>query len=204
MRSRESTKDVRPFRGCMPEPLLNNVNLHGRGRENSPMITMRKLGSISSFPENSAEFRRIQATGRAPAVVEEERSWARWIRLVEPFDSSISSLKSETVWQLKLWFKPPNSASGPRFGPIWARIGLNLVSLGSYFRDAQFDYKLAEIGVQVGHAGSLDPMETGLLIVCVGIATKLVGRAMKVTKSKHYATLLKRNELLLMVHLCNA
>ena len=29
---------------------------------------------------------------------------------------------------------------------------------------------------QVGHAGTLDPMATGLLIVCVGKATKLVER----------------------------
>lgn len=27
--------------------------------------------------------------------------------------------------------------------------------------------------MQVGHAGTLDPMATGLLIVCVGKATKL-------------------------------
>jgi len=30
--------------------------------------------------------------------------------------------------------------------------------------------------LQVGHAGTLDPMATGLLIVCVGKATKLVER----------------------------
>jgi len=30
--------------------------------------------------------------------------------------------------------------------------------------------------LQVGHAGTLDPMATGLLIVCVGKATKLVDR----------------------------
>jgi len=30
--------------------------------------------------------------------------------------------------------------------------------------------------MQVGHAGTLDPMATGLLIVCVGKATKLVDR----------------------------
>lgn len=29
---------------------------------------------------------------------------------------------------------------------------------------------------QVGHAGTLDPMATGLLIVCVGKATKVVDR----------------------------
>lgn len=32
------------------------------------------------------------------------------------------------------------------------------------------------VGLQVGHAGTLDPMATGLLIVCVGKATKLVER----------------------------
>lgn len=31
--------------------------------------------------------------------------------------------------------------------------------------------------MQVGHAGTLDPMATGLLIVCVGKATKLVDRS---------------------------
>lgn len=30
--------------------------------------------------------------------------------------------------------------------------------------------------LQVGHAGTLDPMATGLLIVCVGKATKVVDR----------------------------
>lgn len=30
--------------------------------------------------------------------------------------------------------------------------------------------------VQVGHTGTLDPMATGLLIVCIGKATKLVER----------------------------
>lgn len=30
--------------------------------------------------------------------------------------------------------------------------------------------------LQVGHAGTLDPMATGLLIVCVGKSTKLVDR----------------------------
>lgn len=30
--------------------------------------------------------------------------------------------------------------------------------------------------LQVGHAGTLDPMATGLLIVCVGKATKLADR----------------------------
>lgn len=29
---------------------------------------------------------------------------------------------------------------------------------------------------QVGHAGTLDPLSTGLLIVCVGKATKLADR----------------------------
>lgn len=29
---------------------------------------------------------------------------------------------------------------------------------------------------QVGHAGTLDPMATGLLIVCIGKATKVVDR----------------------------
>lgn len=32
------------------------------------------------------------------------------------------------------------------------------------------------IYLQVGHAGTLDPMATGLLIVCVGKATKIVDR----------------------------
>lgn len=30
--------------------------------------------------------------------------------------------------------------------------------------------------LKVGHAGTLDPMATGLLIVCIGKATKLVER----------------------------
>lgn len=30
--------------------------------------------------------------------------------------------------------------------------------------------------LQVGHTGTLDPMATGLLIVCIGKATKLVER----------------------------
>lgn len=35
-------------------------------------------------------------------------------------------------------------------------------------------YNLYSDGLQVGHAGTLDPMATGLLIVCVGKATKVV------------------------------
>jgi hypothetical protein len=30
------------------------------------------------------------------------------------------------------------------------------------------------LGVQVGHAGTLDPMATGLLVICTGRATKLI------------------------------
>ncbi|PKU76350.1 hypothetical protein MA16_Dca022781 [Dendrobium catenatum] len=37
-RSGESTKDVRPFRGYMSEPLLDDVNQCGRGRENPPRM----------------------------------------------------------------------------------------------------------------------------------------------------------------------
>lgn len=37
-----------------------------------------------------------------------------------------------------------------------------------------FSFSFFEL--QVGHAGTLDPMATGLLIVCVGKATKLVDR----------------------------
>lgn len=33
-----------------------------------------------------------------------------------------------------------------------------------------------KFSLQVGHAGTLDPMATGLLIVCVGKATKIVER----------------------------
>lgn len=41
----------------------------------------------------------------------------------------------------------------------------------------KFTYHVADkINLQVGHAGTLDPMATGLLIVCVGKATKLVDR----------------------------
>lgn len=32
---------------------------------------------------------------------------------------------------------------------------------------------------QVGHAGTLDPMATGLLIVCLGKATKLADRSVR-------------------------
>jgi len=39
---------------------------------------------------------------------------------------------------------------------------------------------------QVGHAGTLDPMATGLLIVCVGKATKVVDRFV-IPWSKVYA-----------------
>lgn len=35
---------------------------------------------------------------------------------------------------------------------------------------------LMKFSLQVGHAGTLDPMATGLLIVCVGKATKIVER----------------------------
>lgn len=39
------------------------------------------------------------------------------------------------------------------------------------------DFSLVNLNLsQVGHAGTLDPMATGLLIVCVGKATKLVDR----------------------------
>lgn len=34
----------------------------------------------------------------------------------------------------------------------------------------------SNLSLQVGHAGTLDPMATGLLIVCVGKATKMVDR----------------------------
>lgn len=37
-------------------------------------------------------------------------------------------------------------------------------------------YLIVLLLLQVGHAGTLDPMATGLLIVCVGKATKLVDR----------------------------
>lgn len=37
--------------------------------------------------------------------------------------------------------------------------------------------------VKVGHAGTLDPMATGVLLVCVGKATKLISRIQKSTKT---------------------
>lgn len=39
-----------------------------------------------------------------------------------------------------------------------------------------FSCLVGNFNLQVGHAGTLDPMATGLLIVCVGKATKLVER----------------------------
>lgn len=39
------------------------------------------------------------------------------------------------------------------------------------------------VSVQVGHAGTLDPMATGLLIVCVGKATKMVDSFMAQARS---------------------
>ncbi|KAI0498875.1 hypothetical protein KFK09_019773 [Dendrobium nobile] len=49
----------------------------------------------------------------------------------------------------KKCFKPSKYGSDPLFGPIWARVALNLVSFGSYFRDVQFDYKFVEIRVHM-------------------------------------------------------
>lgn len=37
-----------------------------------------------------------------------------------------------------------------------------------------FDFPPPIYHLQVGHAGTLDPMATGLLIVCIGKATKVV------------------------------
>lgn len=46
----------------------------------------------------------------------------------------------------------------------------------SPFRLTDLCYCYYYLNLQVGHAGTLDPMATGLLIVCVGKATKLVDR----------------------------
>ena len=44
-------------------------------------------------------------------------------------------------------------------------------------------------GVKVGHAGTLDPLATGVLIVCIGSATRLVERVQELNKS--YRTVLR-------------
>ena len=51
------------------------------------------------------------------------------------------------------------------------------------FHNIRMQYQLLVLSIplqylwwQVGHAGTLDPMATGLLIVCVGKATKIVDR----------------------------
>jgi tRNA pseudouridine55 synthase len=56
---------------------------------------------------------------------------------------------------------------------------------------AQFVYRLRPIiGVRkIGHAGTLDPRADGVLLACVGMATKLVERLM--TLPKHYRTTLR-------------
>lgn len=41
---------------------------------------------------------------------------------------------------------------------------------------------------QVGHAGTLDPLSTGLLIVCVGKATKLADRSVFATLKKFWGS----------------
>lgn len=45
-------------------------------------------------------------------------------------------------------------------------------------------------GVGVGHAGTLDPMATGLLVVCVGFATRLVEYVQRMTKTYEATVLL--------------
>lgn len=40
-------------------------------------------------------------------------------------------------------------------------------------------------GAKVGHAGTLDPLATGVLVVCLGRATKLVPTLMATTKAYH-------------------
>ncbi|KAH0464213.1 hypothetical protein IEQ34_006999 [Dendrobium chrysotoxum] len=55
----------------------------------------------------------------------------------------------QIIWSSNLWFELFKGALGLRFGPIWARIESNLVSLGSYFLNVQLDCKFAELRVQM-------------------------------------------------------
>src|SRR6516162_3635011 len=44
--------------------------------------------------------------------------------------------------------------------------------------------------VKVGHAGTLDPLASGVLVVCVGAATRLVESIQRMTKTYHAVILL--------------
>jgi tRNA pseudouridine55 synthase len=45
-------------------------------------------------------------------------------------------------------------------------------------------------GTKIGHAGTLDPLATGVLVLCVGAATKLVERVQAMSKTYHTRILL--------------
>src|SRR5438067_9262659 len=45
-------------------------------------------------------------------------------------------------------------------------------------------------GTRVGHTGTLDPLATGVLVLCVGVATRLVEYVQRMEKTYHAGLLL--------------
>lgn len=41
-------------------------------------------------------------------------------------------------------------------------------------RDIERHYGLKRLGIKVGHAGTLDPLASGLMLVCTGKSTKMI------------------------------
>src|SRR3954468_3683489 len=62
--------------------------------------------------------------------------------------------------------------------------GLNLNKPGGLTSRAVVDRAARPLrGVKVGHAGTLDPLATGVLVVCVGAATRLIEFVQRMPKT---------------------